>query len=331
MKNSNEFINESVYKTNLKYVRLQNKTEELFFKCLDEGRPLEYFEKELKKIWGNIDYKYFQRELDKYAEIIHIQNVEGRQINEEVEKDETGLFELTSLATIVLLQRKFTKAKEREYKRALNSPAYKNDKDEYLKLKVAKYDNQIVPYYSKATGKKIRDVQLSTYTAMIHNTNLTRTAWNTTLNDADRLGVGYFYIPPHPFSCPYCAEYQGKPISKRQIVTYFGLEAEEQEGDILHPNCKCTINFYPESGIIEKPIYGYGELEEQYNIRQKVNSLTLQKERIATDLKIQKALGNEAEADKLNSQRNAINKQIRSLAEALPTKALKKQVVAINR
>ena len=48
-------------------------------------------------------------------------------------------------------------------------------------------------------------------------------------------------------------------------------------------------------------------------------------------MKIQKSLGNQDEVDKLNSQRNAINKQIRSLAEALPTKALRKQVVAINR
>lgn len=330
MKNSNEFIRESVYKTNLKYVRLQNKTEELFFKCLDENLPLEYFQEELKKIWGTIDYEYFQEEVNEYAAIIHEKNMKSvGKSDEEAPKD--NISTIVSLATITLATKKFMSLKEKEYNRSLNSPAYKNDKQEYLKKKVQKYDNQIVPYYSRTTGKKIRDVQLSTYTAMVHNTNLTRTGWNTTLNDADNLGIGYFYIPPHPFSCPYCASYQGKPLSKRDVIRYIGIEAEEQEGDILHPNCKCTLAFYGIGYSIPKQTYTYGEIEEQYNIRQKVNSLTLQKERVATDIKIQKSLGNEDEADRLNQQRNAINKQIRALTEELPTRALRKQVVAINR
>ena len=56
MKNTNAYINEKVFKTNQKYARLQNKTEELFFQCLDEGRSLEYFYKKLDEIWGNIDH-----------------------------------------------------------------------------------------------------------------------------------------------------------------------------------------------------------------------------------------------------------------------------------
>ena len=80
-----------------------------------------------------------------------------------------------------------------------------------------------------------------------------------------------------------------------------------------------------------KPKYSYGELEEQYNIRQKTNSLTLQKEKIKTDIKIQNKLGNQDEVDKLNQQRNKINKTIRELKEELPTTSLKKQLTAINR
>ena len=48
-------------------------------------------------------------------------------------------------------------------------------------------------------------------------------------------------------------------------------------------------------------------------------------------MKIQQSLGNRDEYDKLNAQRNKINKEIRKLQEALPTTQLKKQVVAINR
>ena len=66
-------------------------------------------------------------------------------------------------------------------------------------------------------------------------------------------------------------------------------------------------------------------------VRQKVNTLTLRKQDILTDMKIQKRLGNEDEVDILNQKRNKINKSIRELKEALPTEELKKQVVAINR
>ena len=73
------------------------------------------------------------------------------------------------------------------------------------------------------------------------------------------------------------------------------------------------------------------QAEEEYHIRQKTNTLTLRKEELLTDIKIQKSLGNQDEVDKLNSQRNRINKEIRELQEALPTDELRKQVVAINR
>ena len=73
------------------------------------------------------------------------------------------------------------------------------------------------------------------------------------------------------------------------------------------------------------------EVETQYDIRQKVNSLTLKKERILTDMRVQSRLGNLDEVDVLNTQRNKINSQIRDLINELPTKELKTKVVAINR
>ena len=60
-------------------------------------------------------------------------------------------------------------------------------------------------------------------------------------------------------------------------------------------------------------------------------AVSLKKEEVLTDMKIQKRLGNEDEVDKLNQKRNKINKSIRELKEALPTEELRKQVVAINR
>lgn len=329
MKNSNEFINESVFKVNFKYAKLQNQTKELFFKCLNEGRDLEYFKKQLEKLWGKLDHKFLQDELLEYEEIIHEQNLKGKNID--AEETFSPLVALISLGVILGVEDKFKRIKEREYKNSLKSYAYKQDKKDYLKLKVEKYTNQIVPYYKKDTNQIQRYVQMSTYNSRIHNTNLTRAGWKTTLNDADLLQANEFWIPPHNFSCPYCAMYQGRVLSRNEVELYIGTEAEEQEGDILHPNCKCTLTIYDNGTQLRRPRYDEAQLEEQYKIRQKVNSLTLKKEEILTDMKIQKGLGNEDKVDELNQQRNKINSSIRELKKALPTAELQRQVVAINR
>lgn len=325
MKNSN-YIAESVFKVNLNYTRLQNETKELFFRCLDENRDIDYFKAELTKIWGKVDHIYMDNQINEYEELIHEQNTHNEV---EIKKD-NWLFALVPISVIIAVEKKFQKTKEREYKNSKKSYAYKNNKKEYLKEKVSKYTNQMVPYYSKKTGKLIRHVQPSTYSSMIHNTNLTRAGWNTTLNDADMTGETRFWIPYHPFSCPHCIAHQNRILTKNEIIDIAG-RAEEAEGDLLHPNCKCEITFYNLDTKFNKPKYSYGELEEQYNIRQKTNSLTLKKEEVLTDIKIQKRLGNEDKVDELNQQRNKINKEIRELKEALPTESLKKQVVAINR
>lgn len=331
MKNSSQFISDSVYKVNLNYVRLQNKSKELFFKCLDENRDLEYFKNKLEELWGSIDYTYTKEEIEEYNTMIHEQNLQVKEITEEIPKGEEGsLFALVPISVVKDVNNKFQKVKEREYKNSLNSYAYENDKQEYLKLKVSQYNNQVVPYYSKKTGKIVRYVQPSTYNSMIHNTNLTRSGWNTTLNDADILGINYFWIPYHSFSCPHCLEHQNRMMSKEEVIDLVGI-AEEAEGDILHPNCKCTLNMFYGGSKFNKPKYSYDELDEQYQIRQKVNTLTLRKEELLADIRIQKSLGNQDEVDKLNKQRNKINKNIGELQEALPTTELKKQVVAINR
>lgn len=327
MKNTN-FIAEKVFKTNLKYVRLQNKSKELFFRCLDEGRDLEYFKAKLEELWNGVDYSYMQDDLAEYEAIIHEKNIQGKVV-EEV-KTKNSYIPLAPLSLVLAVNNKFQRVKTREYKVSLDSYAYKKDKEDYLKLKVSKYNNQVVPYYSKKTGKIIRYVQPSTYDSMIQNTNLTRTGWNTTLNDADTIGNAYFIIPFHNFSCEHCLEHQNRIMSKEEVIDLIGV-AEEAEGDILHPNCKCVLTMYEPYMNVKEPEYSVGELEEQYEIRQKVNTLTLRKEELLSDIKIQKSLGNEDEVDKLNQQRNKINKSIRELKEALPTEELRKQVVAINR
>ena len=323
MKNSS--INDKVFAVNLNYVKLQNKTKELFFKCLNEERELEYFEAELKKIWGNVDYEYLNEQIEEYQAEIHERNTNEEKETKEITK---GVFALVPILVIMDTDKKFQNVKIREYNTSVNSYAYKSDKEEYLKLKVKRYNNQIVPYYSKSTGELIRYVQPSTYNSMIQNTNLTRSGWNQTLDDGDDDQL--FYIPFHSFSCSECIEHQNKKMNREEVYNLVG-EVDEIEGDILHPNCKCELTFYDKKTKYNKPKYSDSELEEQYHIRQKTNTLTLRKEEILSDIRIQKSLGNQDEVDKLNQTRNRINKEIRELSEALPTAELKKQVVAINR
>ena len=330
MKKSNEFINESVFKVNLKYTRLQNETKELFFRCLDEGRSETYFNKRLNEIWGNIDHSFMDDELEEYKAIIHDNNMQLMTIaepkTEEQAKKEDTIFDIISAVVIAGYELKLKRQKEKEYRSSLKSPAYQNDKDRYLSMKVEQYNSSIVPYYVKRTGE-VREVPLNVYASMIHNTNLTRSAWNQTLNDGNEL----FYIPFHSFSCPHCLQYQNHVYTREEVENVLLTKAMEQEGDLLHPNCKCVlVPYIPGLSTMNKPNYDEGALEEQYKIRQKMNSLTLEKERLKTDINIQKRFSQE-EVDELNKQRNKINRKIRELKQELPTEELQKQVVAINR
>lgn len=323
---SSDFISESIYKTNLNYVRLQNKTKEIFFKCLNEGQPIEYFEKQIKKIWGNIDYSFLNDSIEEYEELIHEINT-GEKVKAKDLKIPI-ILALVGLAKIKKTDNKFQNVKIKEYTRCLKSYGYKTAKEIYLNKVQEKYTNQIVPYFSKETGEVIRYVQPSTYNAMIHNTDLTRTGWNTTLSDGAELDQDLYYIPTHSFSCPYCTDFQNKVMKRSEVLDLIG-NVNEGEGELLHPNCKCVLAFYNNEKL--KKITNKGELEEQYEIRQKVNTLTLRKEELLTDMKIAKDRGEEGLYDKYNSQRKKVNQEINKLKEALPTNELKKQVVAINR
>lgn len=338
MKNSNEYINKSVFKVNQDYTELQNKTKELFFKCLNEGRDVDYFEKKLEKIWGKAPHDYLVSALNEYSQIIHENNMEMLQETEYGENNEKAITSFLLMASALLILKTEKKLKEynvTQYKKTLKSPVYKSNKTEYLSKKVAKYNSQVVPYHLK--NGKVRHVEASTYCSMIHNTNMTITAWDTTLNDADDLGYVNFYIPYHPFSCDECRWHQNRVMSKEDVIDIIGYVADKtsgervRSGELFHPNCKCELLIYRPGTAFNTPSFSDSELNEQYHIRQKLNSLTLEKSKIASDMKIQKGLNAFDEYDKLNQKRNKINKSIRELQEQLPTRSLQKQAVAIYR
>ena len=340
MKKSSEHISEAVYLTNVYYTNKQNKTKELYFRCLNEGKNYDYFENELSKIWDNINHKFMQNQIIKLQGIVNDKNIEeainlGRLDESYRDTDywviDDEYFKLTPESDFKEFEQRFKQNVLNNYKRAVISLKH-TDKEVYLDKKIDTYNksiNQVVTYFSKK-GAIVRKVQLSTYLSMIHNVNLTRSGWNQTISDSDRLGNGMYIIPYHPFSCLECLSWQNRPLTKAMVENIIGIEAMERTGDILHPNCKCTLSIYWDSIQIQKPSYDIEQLGNQYKIRQKVNSLTLEKSNLRTDMKIAKELGNEGRVDSLRSKISGINRSIRELKQELPTD-LQKQVVAIKR
>lgn len=322
---------------------MMNKTKELYFRCLEEGRSAEYFEQEVSKIWDNVDHRFMDKQIAKLKELVHNDNVDqainiGRFKNKQyletldwVFDDE--YFKLTPESDFLMFEKSFKRNVVTNYKVAIDS-IKSQDKEEYLIKKLDKYNkqvNQVVAYYRKGTDKLYRYVRLSSYLAMVHNTDLTRSVWNTTLGDAKKLGRNEFIIPPHPFSCPECYKWQNQVLSAYQVTTFLGVEAREQRGNILHPNCKCVLSIYWSPTQLSRDMITPEENQEQYNIREKVMALTLKRKNLRTDMKIYKLIRDEGKADEIRKKINKINKAIRDEVDKLPTESLKKQVKAINR
>ena len=341
MKNSSQYIAKAVYSVNAYYTNKQNKTKLLFFKCLKEKRSNDYFKTELHKIWGDVDHKFMDKQVDKLMGMVHSANVEeainiGRLEKAFKETEDWVIdkeyFKLTPEEYFQKFEKKFEQNVQKVYARSKNT-VKDFESETYLEKTLENYDktiNQRVTYFTKA-GEPLRQVQLSTYLSMVHNTNLTRAGWNQTMFDSERVGNEYFIIPFHPFSCPHCFQFQNRPLSRFEVENIIGVEAREQVGDILHPNCKCTLSIYWDSTQVSDRVYNTDEVETMYDLRQKVNSLTLEKSKLRTDMKIAKEVGNEALADKNRQRINAINKTIRGIKTELPTNSLKKQITAIKR
>lgn len=345
--NYSEEIAKSVFSVNARYTKLQNKTKVLYFNYLKENKSVEEFSKQVEKIWENIDHKFMDKQIIKLQKHIHKDNIEfaidtNRINGVDYYKPKTEkwvineeFFKLVPESEFNKLEKKFMYRVIKDYKNKLSflKKKTKEYQDVYLENILNRYDeriNQVIAYYKKDGGIQ-RYVQLSSYLSMLHNTDLTRSGWNQTLSDADYLGSETFIILYHPFSCPDCQLYQNKPLSKGYVITVLGLEAEEQIGDLLHPNCKCTLSILWDMSQIDKTTPNFMQEEENYKIRQKVNGITLNKNKLRVDLKIAKELGNEELVDKLKSRYYKLNQQEKELINKLPTETLKKQVKAINR
>ena len=152
---------------------------------------------------------------------------------------------------------------------------------------------------------------------MVFNTNLTRTGIRETIKDSLIRDYDVVYIDPHPFSCPLCQTLQGKFYSiTGETTIYNGMEIESleeaQEQGLFHPNCThIPRKAYPEDRVSDR--YTSENWEERYNVRQKLNAIELEKERLKSDIAIYEKLGNMEQVDKEKQKLKRYNEKIREL------------------
>ena len=344
--NVEQFIGDSVYLINQHYTELQSKTKVIYFRCLEQERDIDYFNKQVEKLWKDIDHGFMDKQIAKLNELVHDTNIElaveykvidGKEklvITTNTKEYKTkDYFKLTPESDFRKVEEKYLQRLESNYKKSLAS-IKKHDKETYIQNKLDIYDeevNQIVAYYKQDTNSIARYVDIATYLSMLHNVDLTRSGWNTTLRDADRLNMNLFIIPYHDFSCEHCRMYQNRILTRYEVENVLGLEAVEQTGDILHPNCKCTLSLFWHISQIKNIPWTDEEQDQFYKIRQKVNNYSLKINRWITDRSIIEKYGTQKQLDKINKKINNANDKMQELVNTLPTNELKRQVEAIYR
>ena len=127
MQKSSEEIRKNVYLTNVYYTKLQNKTKELYFSYLDKNKSYDDFEKELSKIWDNIDHGFMDKQIDKLEKMVNSNNVEeainlgrldGSYKNTEYWVIDEEYFKLTPESQFKKLEQRFKQNVLNQYKLA---------------------------------------------------------------------------------------------------------------------------------------------------------------------------------------------------------------------
>lgn len=303
------FIEDSVEVFKNNYLKRILKTKQLFFKCLQEGKTSQEFTADFSKIWEDLDYKFMNNqkiELEKLVD--ELNKVSPIGTPEEYAK----LINLNSFAEAL---DRYERVLDKYYESKFSTiESGINDVDSYLSNFVDKYDNQqaCVPYYTKE-GLIHSYHDISDYSAMLFNTNLTRIAINRTLFDAEYLNIDLVYIPAHNLSCPKCMEWQGRVYSISGKDTRYPKLDEAYSNGLGHPNCKhIPVNYWDESQIQEDRFDSI-EWEEKYKIDQKKKAIQREIKKQNTDLKIYKTLNNQSQIDKTKNRIKKLRSRLSEL------------------
>lgn len=325
-------IKDQVYKSKKETSKFQNKAKVAFFGALAAGVTYLVFKDEIDGLYAEYKNKITNIHKKGYEEVQ--EQTKELEVDKYTSEEETPLKRcLNELLEYFSLDTKtkteddlFIRVIANYYKSSLNTlNSGKVDKFIYLTKKVKDYDKieKVVAYYDK-DGNIRAYFDLSSYDSMVYNTNLQRLGVQEMLKDAIRRNYDIVYIEPHPYSCDKCMDYQGTFISLTgenvgQIFNgYLITESLESaiEGGLLHPNCTHVPRKAYYSDLPSKE-YSGAEWNEKYDNRQKKQSLELKKERLLSDKKIYKELGNYTEVDKINQKIKVLNQSINDLEKQM--------------
>ena len=327
-----EYIADEVQYCKQYYVRKMAQTKLKFFEFLKKEKPLVEFEEELDKIWGKINHTFMDRKLEELNEMVKSKDFKGyeKYVGKEFEKaveltfegrqnqvfTVEELYKLNPEDEFIKTELKYLNDRKRIYNSSLKTISGEGDeyKYDYLSTLVDSYNNYdaTIPYFNADGTLKCYNT-IATYNSMLYNVNLTKSAWNRTYYDSILLDNDRWIIYPHMYSCPACASHQGRIYTtrERENAIYDGVG---------HPNCKCVWYLYwDKEQLKDIERYDSPEWTEAYKLRQKLQSLNLERYRLKKDRQLYKDLGNQEKADQTLQKIQVLNKKIKELKEGLPT------------
>ncbi len=307
---TNEFIEKEVQEYRLGTEKKENETKEQFFKYLLLGYSVSKFRKWLSKKWDDSDIKKMKIATSTLEKLVDKTNKTENQGKTQ------EFFSIVPYKRFRELKKDFSEECLEYYKKRLEIASKVPNKAEYLKEFVDKYDKYManVPYFRN--GKVYSWHTLSDYTAMIYNTNLTRTGWNRTFTDAEKAGTDLLYLPAHPYACPHCLEWQGKYYQAQGKGKYPSIQ-KALDGGVGHPNCKHVPVPAFDDEQRQDDLFNSAEWEEKYKLQQKLLAIERQKEKLRTDLSIYKNLGDQTNINLIKAKIKKLNEKSREIKSSL--------------
>ena len=306
-------IKQDVHEYKKKTTKFMDKVKTAFFIYLIAKKGVDLYNKRVDK-----EYRVYIKDIDKLVKS-SMKKFNIKDVDTEAVKDIMERFKIDRTSTKTE-DDKYIQVIKNFYSKTLKTldKEWISEKD-YLSAKVDEFDKveKVVRYDRRKKDGNFVYFDIASYDSMVFNTNLTRTGIRETIKDSLIRDYDVVYIDPHPFSCPLCQTLQGRFYSiTGETTIYNGMEIESleeaQEQGLFHPNCThIPRKAYPEDRVSDR--YTSENWEERYNIRQKLNAIELEKERLKSDIAIYEKLGNMEQVDKEKQKLKRYNEKIREL------------------
>jgi oligoribonuclease NrnB/cAMP/cGMP phosphodiesterase (DHH superfamily) len=165
-----KFINDEVWKCNLKYIRMMRITKEKFFESLLKGKSSSRYAKELKELW-TMDHNFMDKAIKELETMVKDKDIAlakkygdekivQRSIKLENQWQEYNnidyqIYKLNPERDFTIMEQRYVNRHISYYENTQKGLELATDKEAYLNTIVPKYDkiDKSIPYFSHATGE----------------------------------------------------------------------------------------------------------------------------------------------------------------------------------